>query len=161
MSVYYFKTEQFLPIDIKTAWSFFSSAKNLAKITPPEMDFKILSKLDGEEIYEGMIIDYTVKPMLGIPLGWRTEITEVKKPFSFTDKQVKGPYSVWEHTHTYFEKEHGTLMHDQVKYQLPLGVLGDFANALFVKKKIESIFAYRKVVLEKMFAAAEQPLQSS
>ncbi len=60
MSVYYFKSEQFLPIDINKAWNFFSSPKNLALITPPELDFNILTKLDGKEIYEGMIIDYTV-----------------------------------------------------------------------------------------------------
>ena len=74
MKTYYYKAEQFLPTDIQTAWDFFSSAKNLAVITPPELDFKILTDLGDKGIYEGMIIDYTVKPVLGIPLHWKTEI---------------------------------------------------------------------------------------
>lgn len=151
MSIFYYKTEQFLPISISKAWDFFSSAKNLALITPPEMDFKILTNLDGKEIYEGMIIDYTVKPLLSIALRWQTEICKVDKPFYFTDRQLKGPYKLWEHTHRYIEKNNGVLMEDEVKYQLPFGIIGTMANSLFVRKKIESIFTYRRDVLTKMF----------
>ncbi len=115
------------------------------------MDFQILTSLDDREIYEGMVIDYTVKPLLGLPLRWQTEIVKVNKPFYFTDRQVKGPYKIWEHTHTYFEKENGILMTDEIKYQLPLGILGNWMNTLIVQKKIESIFAYRKAILIKMF----------
>ena len=107
MSTFYYKTEQFLPVDINTAWDFFSSPKNLALITPPELDFNILTALNGEEIYEGMIINYTVKPLLGIPLRWETEICRVEKPNFFTDRQLKGPYRLWEHTHSYTEVNKG------------------------------------------------------
>lgn len=151
MSIYYFRTEQLLPIDMDTAWNFFSSANNLALITPPELDFKILTELNGQEIYEGMLINYTVKPLLGIPLQWETEICKVQKPLFFTDRQLKGPYKIWEHTHTYREVNNGILMQDEVKYQLPFGVIGDLAHLLFVKKKIENIFSFRKQVLESMF----------
>lgn len=151
MSIYYFRTEQLLPIDMDTAWNFFSSANNLALITPPELDFKILTELNGQEIYEGMLINYTVKPLLGIPLQWETEICKVQKPLFFTDRQLKGPYKIWEHSHTYREVNNGILMQDEVKYQLPFGVIGDLAHLLFVKKKIENIFSFRKQVLESMF----------
>lgn len=151
MSTYYYRTEQFLPVDLDTAWDFFSSAKNLALITPPELDFKILTDLNGQEIYEGMLIDYTVKPLLGIPLRWQTEICKVEKPYLFTDRQLKGPYKMWEHTHSYEKVDNGILMKDEVKYQLPLGFLGDIANSIIVRKKVEDIFAFRKQVLETMF----------
>ncbi|MBC7744666.1 MAG: SRPBCC family protein [Flavobacterium sp.] len=151
MSLFYFKTEQFLPINIEKAWDFFSSPKNLALITPPELDFKILTKLDDKAIYEGMIIQYTVKPILGIPLPWKTEICKVNRPSFFTDKQLKGPYKLWEHTHTYHKHENGVKMQDEIKYELPLGILGNLAHKLFVKKKIERIFSYRRSVLEKLF----------
>lgn len=151
MKLFYFNTEQFLPIDIKVAWDFFSDAKNLSVITPPEMDFKILSNLTGKEIFEGMLIDYTVKPLFGIKVYWQTEIFKVDKPSMFADKQLKGPYKIWEHTHTFVEKEKGVLMHDQVKYQLPFGIIGRITNSLLVRKKIENIFIYRKKVLEKIF----------
>lgn len=151
MSTFYYRTEQFLAVDINTAWDFFSSAKNLALITPPELDFKILTKLNGQEIYEGMLINYTVKPLLGIPLRWETEICRVEKPLFFTDRQLKGPYKLWEHTHSYVEMNNGVLMKDEVKYQLPLGFLGDIAHSIIVRKKVEDIFSFRKQVLETMF----------
>jgi ligand-binding SRPBCC domain-containing protein len=135
------------------AWSFFSSAKNLALITPPEMEFKILTKLDDKEIYEGLLIDYTVKPVLGIPLNWQTEIFKVDKPHSFADRQLKGPYKIWEHTHTFIQKENGTLMIDELKYQIPLGILGDLAHSIFVKKKVAEIFKFRERALEKIFGS--------
>ncbi|MBC8046328.1 MAG: SRPBCC family protein [Fimbriimonadaceae bacterium] len=146
-----FKAEQFFPIDKKRAWDFFSSPKNLSKITPPEMDFKILSPLNGEEIFEGMKIDYTVKPLFGISVRWQTEICKVKNQKYFTDSQLKGPYKVWEHTHTFTEVTGGVNMQDVINYQLPFGFIGNVAHSLFVRKKIENIFSYRKQILEKIF----------
>lgn len=151
MAVYYYNAEQFLPISIQKAWDFFSSAKNLAIITPPEMQFNILTKFDDAEIYEGMLIEYKLKPLLGIPVYWKTEICKVDKPYLFTDKELKGPYKIWEHTHTFIEKENGVLMKDQVKYELPFGILGQIAHTLLVRKKIENIFKYREKVLKKLF----------
>lgn len=151
MKTFYFQTEQFLPVAINKAWDFFSSAKNLARITPPEMDFKILTALDDREVYEGMLIDYTVRPLLGFPVRWQTEICKVEKPSFFTDRQLKGPYRLWEHTHTFIEQENGVLIKDEVKYQLPFGIIGSIFHSLIVRKKIENIFSYRKVVLDKLF----------
>jgi ligand-binding SRPBCC domain-containing protein len=149
--IYYFRTEHLLPVNIEQAWDFFSSAKNLALITPPEMDFKILTKLEEKEIYEGMLIDYTVKPVFGIPLNWQTEITNVNRPQNFTDIQTKGPYKVWEHTHTFIQKENGILMKDEIKYQIPFGMLGQLAQTLFIKDKVKEIFQFREKALEKIF----------
>ncbi len=151
MSVYYYDAEQFLPIEIYKAWGFFSDARNLSVITPPEMDFKILNDLDGGEVYEGMLIDYTVKPLFGIPVSWQTEICEVRKPKMFADRQLKGPYKIWEHTHTFLKKDNGVLMKDHVKYELPFGIIGRVTHSLIVKKKIEQIFLYRKKVLTQLF----------
>jgi len=146
-----FKAEQFLPIDKSKAWDFFSSPKNLSLITPPEMDFKILSKLNGEEIFEGMKIDYTVKPLLGIAVRWQTEICKVQNQNYFTDRQAKGPYKIWDHTHTFSEVDEGVLMHDIVNYKLPFGFLGRTLNSILIKGKIDSIFVYRKKVLATLF----------
>ncbi|MFN8317508.1 MAG: SRPBCC family protein [Chitinophagales bacterium] len=151
MAIYQYTAEQFLPISIRKAWDFFSSPKNLSVITPPEMDFKILTQLDDKEIYNGMLIDYTVKPLFGIPMHWQTMIIDVKPLEVFADTQLKGPYKLWHHTHTFIEKDGGVLMTDIVNYELPFGILGDWVHSLIVRKKIESIFAYRKQVLEKLF----------
>ena len=146
-----FKVVQFLPIDKRKAWDFFSSPQNLSIITPPEMDFKILSKLNQEGIYEGMKIDYSVKPLWGITVRWQTEIIKVQKDNYFTDIQLKGPYKTWEHTHTFSEVPGGVLMYDVVKYKLPLGFIGNAMNSILIKRKIKSIFDYRKRKLETLF----------
>jgi ligand-binding SRPBCC domain-containing protein len=150
MQTYYYNTEQWLAIDIGKAWEFFSSPQNLAVITPPEMNFKIKTSMDNPKIYEGMLIDYTVKPLLGIPLAWKTKICKVNEPYSFMDTQLKGPFRLWEHSHSFIEKDGGVLVKDQVKYQMPLGILGTLAHTLVVNKRIEGIFSYRKGVLKKL-----------
>jgi len=151
MPTFYYTTEQLLPTDLDKSWDFFSSAENLALITPPAMDFKILTALIGQEIYEGMLINYTVKPLWGVKFHWETEICKVNKPLFFTDRQSKGPYKLWEHTHTFIKKDNGILIKDEVKYQLPFGIIGNIIHSLFVRKKIEDIFTYRKKVLNQLF----------
>ena len=145
------RAEQFLPIGLNEAWNFFSNPNNLSIITPPEMDFKVLSDINDKEIFNGMKIDYIVRPIFGIPMHWQTEIYDVKDKCSFTDRQLKGPYKVWEHTHTFTEMNGGVMMHDVVNYQLPFWFIGNIAHTLIVKNKIENIFVYRKQVLEKIF----------
>lgn len=151
MPDHFYKTEQFLPVTIEKAWDFFSSAKNLSLITPPAMDFKIVSELTNAPVYEGMLIDYTVKPLFGIKVQWQTEICKVEQPLFFTDRQVKGPYKLWEHTHTFIKKSNGVLMKDEVRYRLPLGILGRLMNGILVRKKLKEIFSYRENTLLKLF----------
>ena len=143
--------EQQLNCELQTAWDFFTSPMNLAKITPKDMAFTVLTNNNNKKIFEGMIIDYTVSPLLGIPLKWKTRITEVIPHKSFTDFQEKGPYKLWNHHHEFIANEKGVLMKDKVDYELPFGVLGDLVHRLFVKKKIEKIFNYRYHILEELF----------
>lgn len=144
--------EQQLNCDRETAWMFFSSPNNLAKITPKDMGFTVLSGFnDDDAIYEGMLIDYTVSPLFGVPLKWQTKIIQVDYLVSFTDFQEKGPYKLWHHRHEFLSNEKGVLMKDTVDYELPFGFLGTIVHVLLVKNKVKSIFDYRHQVLEKMF----------
>ena len=143
--------EQQLNCDIETAWKFFSSANNLAVITPKDMNFTVLTKLENDEIYKGMLIDYTVSPVFKIPMKWQTQITQVDFQRSFTDFQQKGPYKLWKHYHEFIPNENGVLIKDTVSYELPMGFLGEIAHRLFVKSKLKSIFDFRHEVLEVMF----------
>ncbi len=143
--------EQQLNCDIETAWDFFSSPKNLSKITPKDMGFTVLSDYNSEQITEGMVIDYIVSPLLKVPLKWRTRITHVEPDKSFTDFQEKGPYKYWNHFHEFIPNKNGVLMKDTVDYELPFGFLGKMAHLLFVKKKLAHIFDFRYSVLEKLF----------
>ncbi len=152
MNFYSIKSTQHLPISLEEAWDFFSSPNNLAKITPPDMGFIITSdKKDGEKMYAGQIITYIIKPMLGIPVKWMTEITHVKEGEYFIDEQRIGPYKLWHHRHSFKKTATGVEMHDEVNYVLPMGILGTIAHKLFVRKRIEYIFEYRTKVLDDFF----------
>ncbi len=148
--VYSIKTVQLLPISLQEAWDFFSSPANLSTITPDHLGFQIVSKHHGEKMYAGQIIEYTVKPVLGIPLYWMTEISHVEDKKYFVDEQRFGPYCMWHHQHHFKETIAGVEMTDIVHYKLPLGILGRIAHCLFVKKQLKQIFDYRyKVVADK------------
>jgi ligand-binding SRPBCC domain-containing protein len=149
--VYSIKTVQVLKISLDEAWAFFSSPKNLQKITPQKLGFQIISKHHGEKMYPGQIIEYKVSPILGIPLYWMTEITHVEERKYFVDEQRFGPYQLWHHQHHFKETAEGVEMTDIVHYKLPLGILGDIANVLMVKKQLKEIFDYRYQVVEKLF----------
>lgn len=149
--VYSLKTVQQLPISLDAAWDFFSSPANLQKITPDAMGFNIISKHHGDTMYAGQIIEYTVKPILGMPLYWMTEITHVEDKKYFVDEQRFGPYSLWHHQHHFKTVPGGVEMTDIVHYKMPFWFFGDIANSLFVKKQLKGIFDYRFTTVEAMF----------
>ena len=156
MKIYTIGRTQFLPIDLQEAWSFFSSPKNLNVITPPEMNFKILSISGGTKMHAGQIIKYKVNIFPLVPTTWVTEITHVSEPTSFVDEQIKGPYSLWRHQHHFKEVNGGVEISDTVDYAIPLGILGQLANAIFVSKELDTIFDFRYKKLESIFLRGKQ-----
>ena len=155
MATYIIERTQDLPISLDEAWDFFSSPLNLKEITPAYMRFNVLSG-GKEKMYAGQIIDYTVRPVLGIPMYWMTEIKYVEHKKFFVDEQRFGPYSLWHHKHLFKEIEGGVRMTDIVHYRLPLGSLGSIAHGLFVRKQLEGIFSYRFEILEKKWGKMPQ-----
>ncbi len=115
------------------------------------MGFNVLSKHKIDKMYPGQIICYHVKPLLGVPLFWMTEITHVRDKEYFVDEQRFGPYNFWHHQHFFTAVEGGVLMEDLLHYKLPLGPLGAIANAVIVKNQLAGIFEYRHKVLEDKF----------
>lgn len=114
------------------------------------MDFQIVSSHLPDQIHNGLKILYMVKPILGLQLNWESEITDVEQWKCFTDKQLKGPFKLWEHKHIFVERSNGILMEDQLRYALPLGFLGQIAHQLIVMKKIEDIFQHREKTLNQI-----------
>lgn len=151
MKIYKLERKQFVPITIEQAWDFFSSPKNLKKITPDYLGFEITSDSQNEKMYAGMIITYIVKPLLGIPLRWMTEIKHVDEPNFFVDEQRVGPYKIWHHEHHFKEVDGGVEMVDIVHYAMPFWILGTIAHALIVKRQLNQIFDYRIVAINKEF----------
>ena len=101
-------------------------------------------------MYAGQLITYKVTPMMGIPLTWVTEITQVREGAFFIDEQRFGPYKLWHHEHFFREVDGGVEMTDVVHYALPLD---PFSRIMlpFVRKKLNHIFQYRQEAIEKIF----------
>lgn len=138
---------QQLPIDIITAWEFFSSPQNLKDITPEYMGFDITSGFREKKIYPGMIIMYKVKPIFNFAVNWVTEITQVREPYFFVDEQISGPYKFWHHQHKFKEIKGGVEIEDIVHYDLPLWFIGGLIERMLVRKKLKEIFDYRALKL--------------
>ncbi len=151
MSAHSLQTIQKIPVSLDTAWNFFSNPANLQAITPAGMGFRIISKYHGDEMYAGQLIEYTVKPVLGIPVYWMTEITHIKDKEYFIDEQRFGPYRLWHHQHHFKQIPGGVEMMDVVHYKNPFWFFGSMANTLFVKKKLDYIFRFRFQKVETLF----------
>lgn len=142
---YVFSAALWIKAPRSPVFSFFSAAKNLEAITPPWLKFRVL-KTSTPAIQQGTLIDYKLL-LKGMPIRWRTLIEQWQPEDFFVDRQLRGPYRDWHHTHEFIELAGGTLMTDRVVYQLPLGVLGDIAHALMVKKDVRTIFQFRRSVI--------------
>jgi ligand-binding SRPBCC domain-containing protein len=152
MKVYTKEFKTFLPLDIDKAWDFFSSPRNLAKITPKHMGFIITSNFNDEKMYPGMLITYKVSPLFGIQMDWCTEITHVIDKKYFVDEQRFGPYSMWHHQHHFKAIEGGIEMIDIVNYAVPMGILGRLMNSVMISKEIDKIFTYREKKVAQLFS---------
>lgn len=152
MAVYTIRVSQQLPVSLEQAWDFISSPYNLQKITPSEMNFKILNGvLPQDKMFAGQIIVYSLTPMWGIRTEWVTEITHMQQNEYFIDEQRFGPYSLWHHQHSLKPIDGGVQMDDTIHYKLPLGILGQLFHRLFIRKKLKTLFDYRRQQLEAIF----------
>ena len=134
-----FQTEMLVDVAIDKVFEFFSDPANLEELTPPWLNFKIISP-QPLSVGLGAIIDYKLR-VHRIPIRWQSEITEWDPPRFFVDVQKKGPYRHWEHTHEFQPSGGATLVRDTVRYNSPGGSIVD---KLFVRRDIERIFSYRQ-----------------
>jgi len=161
MATFSFRTVQKIPTDLTKAWSFFSDPSKLQAITPENLGFTILSGHSGRKMYAGQLIEYIVKPVLGIPLYWMTEITHVEDSVYFIDEQRSGPYQFWHHQHHFKVIEGGVEMTDIIHYRNPLGFIGKLANRLFVQKQLRTIFDFRFKKIEEVFGKWNEKMTRS
>ncbi len=150
MPVYRLYYSQVIPASLESAWEFFSLPGNLDRITPEWLKFQIRFSC-GDKMYPGMIVEYTIRAIAGIPMRWVTEITHVDKPYMFVDEQRLGPYRFWHHQHLFREAGQGTEVVDLVHYSLPWGNLARPVHYFLIRSRLEEIFAYRQRSLAKIW----------
>lgn len=140
--------ELVVPATIGEVFAFFENPYNLGKITPPWLNLRVLTP--DLVMRLGTEIDYQFR-WLGLPLKWRTVISEYDSPNSFTDEAIASPYLYWRHEHAFRETPKGTLVSDRVDYDLPYGRLGRLVHSLAVQHQLKRIFAYRQSAISSLF----------
>lgn len=154
MKIHVLEREMLAPVPLEECFAVFENPYNLSLITPPWLNFRILTP--NLVMREGLLIDYTIR-WFGLPMRWRTLISRYEPPYAFVDEQIKGPYRLWRHLHTFRPVEGGTLVGDRVEYALPFGPLGDFAHSLLVRRQLDAIFDFRRQKLMEMFSGLATP----
>lgn len=147
MKIREFKTELWLPLPPERVFLFFADAFNLEAITPPWLNFEVLTPAPIA-MREGTLIDYKLR-IRGLPVRWRTCISAWEPPHRFLDEQLRGPHRLWIHEHTFEPCAGGTLCRDVVKYAVPFDFL---IHEFLVRRDVEKIFAFRAEVLKKKFS---------
>jgi ligand-binding SRPBCC domain-containing protein len=148
--IYLLERAQTIQRPLGDVFRFFADAFNLEAITPPFLRFRIVTP-PPIVMAAGTTIDYRLR-LFGVPFGWRTRIERFEPESGFVDVQIRGPYRLWHHTHTFEPVGATTRMRDRVRYALPLGPLGRLAHAAVVRRTLDSIFDYRRDRVAELFA---------
>lgn len=146
-----FRQYQYVDKPIDEVFEFFSEAKNLERITPSQLSFRIDSQ-STDEIQEGTKFVYRLK-IHGVPAKWKTNITNWNPPYEFVDWQEKGPYAVWFHNHLFVPAGSGTLLVDEVKFVLPFRWITNWLVGWFIKMDVKNIFKYRYQYIKDFYKA--------
>ena len=143
---------QLVPLEADKAFAFFADAYNLEAITPPWLRFRILTPRPID-MREGALIEYRLA-LHHVPCRWHTRIDAWLPGRRFVDRQLSGPFALWEHTHTFESQAGGTLIRDFVRYEMPFGPLGEIARRMLIGRDLERIFDYRHAAIEQLLASS-------
>jgi ligand-binding SRPBCC domain-containing protein len=150
MRVHALDLEQRVARSLPEVFEFFSQARNLERITPPWLHFRLLREAPGE-LGEGSLIEYRLR-VHGVPVRWTSRI-EIWEPGTvFVDRQVCGPYRLWRHRHDFAASGPETVVRDHVRYAMPLGPIGELAHTLLIRRDLERIFTFRRRAIERLLA---------
>ena len=148
MAVHLLERTQLVPRPRAEVFAFFADPWNLERITPAFLRFRILTP-PPLEVKAGALIDYRLS-LLGVPFGWRTVIEAWEPGVRFVDRQLRGPYRRWHHSHLFEDAPGGTRMTDRVEFELPLGPLGELARVLLVDRQLAAIFDHRRQAIGRL-----------
>ena len=145
--MYYELTDHFeVSADPERTWQFFATARNLPLITPPWLHFRVTGDIRAP-VGPDALLDYTIR-WLGVPVKWRTKIIDWSPPRQFIDLQVRGPYALWHHQHTFTPTPSGgTDCRDRVIYRVPVPAVGRLVHHAIVRRQLLGIFRFRRKVI--------------
>lgn len=152
---YVLQREQWVAAPLNEVFAFFSDASNLETLTPPWLQFRIVTP-QPIMMQPGAQIDYRID-WRWFPIRWQTEIVEWSPPWRFVDVQLRGPYKSWHHTHSFMSVDGGTRVEDVVRYSLPLGIVGRIAHGVAVKSDVARVFDYRAERIAELFGQGRLP----
>ena len=151
MRVHQLERSQRLARPPAEVFEFFADALNLEAITPGWLRFRVITP-GPIDMRPGALIEYRLT-LHRLPIRWLTRIEVWEPGRRFVDVQVRGPYRLWHHTHTFeADGRGGTVVRDVVRYALPLGPLGRLAHRLFVARDLRRIFDHRLASVSKVLA---------
>jgi ligand-binding SRPBCC domain-containing protein len=153
VSVHLLEREQVVAASPERVFGFFADARNLERITPPWLHFRVLTP-DPIEMGAGTLIEYRLR-LHRIPIDWLTRIERWTPGRGFEDRQLRGPYRLWHHTHSFERCDGGTRVRDVVRYAMPLGPLGRIAHAVLVRRDLERIFDFRRDAVAAVFPGGQ------
>ena len=157
MTTHTLHASQHVPRPVDETFAFFEKPENLARLTPDDLSFEMRT---GDRLMRrGLVVEYRIKPLLGIPVGWTSVIDEYVPNERFADTQVRGPYRRWRHVHSFHEEDGGTRVSDDVTYELPLGPIGRLLNRFLVRPRLEQMFGYRAAAIDRLLPPHEAPSQ--
>lgn len=153
MEIHQLHRQQWIQRPLEEIYEFFERPENLRRITPPSLDFRLLTP-PPITMQQGRILDYTIR-FMGLPLRWRSVISVHQPPACFVDEQLKGPYSFWFHRHVFKRDGNGTHIIDEVYYALPIWIpkiMSSWINNWLVRPRLEAIFDYRRDRYKQIFS---------
>jgi ligand-binding SRPBCC domain-containing protein len=153
MSIHRLEREQVIRAAPGRVFEFFSKARNLEALTPPWLRFQVLTH-EPIEMRAGTVIEYRLR-LHGVRMGWVTLIEEWQPGRRFVDRQLCGPYRLWHHTHEFAPHRDGTLVRDQVRYALPLGLIGVAAHEAFVRRDLARVFDFRRQAVVRLIGTGD------
>jgi ligand-binding SRPBCC domain-containing protein len=142
---------QLIAAPLPDVFAFFSRARNLEELTPPWLRFEVLTE-EPIEMRPGALIEYRLR-LHGLPLRWVSRIEDWEPERGFVDRQLRGPFRLWHHTHEFGRDPQGTIMRDSVRYALPLGPIGTLAHVAFVRSDLSHVFDYRREQIARLLQA--------
>lgn len=155
MRSYVIERVQVVPRPLEETFRFFADAEKWEGITPPWLHLQILTPtplLMGT----GTLIDYTLR-WRGVPLRCRASIEEWRENQGFVERQVRGPYRLWVHRHSFTPIPGGTEVRDRVEYEMSLGMLGSALHAAVIGRDLQAIFDFRGEAVARLLGEEPAP----